>query len=742
MKILDLKLFVLLSTLFSYSAVAGFLPVNGGRADQASYVTSAAGTTTLVATSNQMQTVEGTSTQTVKLPDATLLPVYWFYEITNNSTGSVTVKDNASATIATVASKQVGRFTLSARATAAGTWKISILAGLNDVGTIPGNAATADALSSNPTDCTAGQFAVGIAANGNLTCSTPSGSGDVMGAASSTDNALVRFDGTTGKTIQNSGATLDDAGVLTATEVVADLTGDLTGNVVGTVTGSLVGNADTASALASNPTDCAANTFSNAIAANGNLTCASIPNAATTATSSAGNSTIVARDGSGNFAASTITATLTGTASGNTTYTASQYGVVLSGAANAMSVLAPNASTALPLISGGASANPSWSVLGLTGGGTGQTTKAAAFDALQPMTTSGDIIYGGASGTGTRLAKGSNGDVLTLAAGIPSWAAASGGAKVARFTCGQGVPAANTVNLINFDATTFYDYGVPGIAGWSYAAGCARSTSSPKFGAGWMTCSGTGSLNDSSPETLITIATGAFTIDMWTQLADINESGMWGAGDGGAMDDGDMEFYWNNGDTSWKFVSKAGATTTTVSGSDAAVTTGAKYHLEVARSGSTVYIFRDGVLKGSGVSNNNLSLTTGGTKTMYFGWAPSVNERAGGASFDEIRISDVARHTSGFTPETVQYPITNTISKDPSTMISSVTGGGLPGACTVNFTGSFFTLEPVCTCSMISATLGEGGCQFTGNNTTSAATLNMRVNGATANASAYLSCQQ
>jgi len=43
------------------------------------------------------------------------------------------------------------------------------------------------------------------------------------------------------------------------------------------------------------------------------------------------------------------------------------------------------------------------------------------------MTTAGDIIYGGTSGTGTRLGVGTNGQVLTLASGIPSWAAAGGG---------------------------------------------------------------------------------------------------------------------------------------------------------------------------------------------------------------------------------------------------------------------------------------------------------------------------
>jgi hypothetical protein len=39
--------------------------------------------------------------------------------------------------------------------------------------------------------------------------------GDVTGPASSTDNAIVRFDGTTGKLLQNSNAILDNAGDLT-----------------------------------------------------------------------------------------------------------------------------------------------------------------------------------------------------------------------------------------------------------------------------------------------------------------------------------------------------------------------------------------------------------------------------------------------------------------------------------------------------------------------------------------------
>lgn len=43
-----------------------------------------------------------------------------------------------------------------------------------------------------------------------LVFSSVAGSGDVSGPGSSTDNAIVRFDGTTGKLIQNSGVTISD----------------------------------------------------------------------------------------------------------------------------------------------------------------------------------------------------------------------------------------------------------------------------------------------------------------------------------------------------------------------------------------------------------------------------------------------------------------------------------------------------------------------------------------------------
>lgn len=52
--------------------------------------------------------------------------------------------------------------------------------------------------------------------------------------------------------------------------------GTITATLTGNVTGNVTGNADTATALASNPSDCSANNYATSIAASGNLTCGQV----------------------------------------------------------------------------------------------------------------------------------------------------------------------------------------------------------------------------------------------------------------------------------------------------------------------------------------------------------------------------------------------------------------------------------------------------------------------------------
>lgn len=103
-----------------------------------------------------------------------------------------------------------------------------------------------------------------------------------------------------------------------------------------------------------------------------------------------------------------------------TTYTAGD--LLQASGANTLSKLAAVA-TGNALISGGVGTASSWGKIGLTthvsgtlpvaNGGTGQTTQTAAFDALSPTTTAGDIIVDDGTNA-VRLAVGTAGQQLTV----------------------------------------------------------------------------------------------------------------------------------------------------------------------------------------------------------------------------------------------------------------------------------------------------------------------------------------
>jgi len=84
----------------------------------------AGGTTVLTAASQFNQLLTGTGNQTFTLPDATTLSDTTAFQFNNNATGTLTIQDNASATVGTVAPGGAAGIALLSNATVGGTWDV------------------------------------------------------------------------------------------------------------------------------------------------------------------------------------------------------------------------------------------------------------------------------------------------------------------------------------------------------------------------------------------------------------------------------------------------------------------------------------------------------------------------------------------------------------------------------------------------------------------------------------------
>jgi hypothetical protein len=92
--------------------------------------------------------------------------------------------------------------------------------------------------------------------------------------------------------------------------------------------------------------------------------------------------------------------------------------------------------------------------LAIASGGSGQTTAGAAFNALSPITTTGDLILGNGANSATRLAIGANGYLLTSNGTTASWVAApaTGVTSFAAGTTGL-TPATATTGAVTLAGT-------------------------------------------------------------------------------------------------------------------------------------------------------------------------------------------------------------------------------------------------------------------------------------------------
>jgi hypothetical protein len=77
-------------------------------------------------------------------------------------------------------------------------------------------------------------------------------------------------------------------------------------------------------------------------------------------------------------------------------------------------------------------------IIDVAHGGTGQSTAPTAFNALSPITTTGDLIVGTGSNAAGRLGIGATNQVLTVVAGTPTWAAPATSGTVTSITVTTG----------------------------------------------------------------------------------------------------------------------------------------------------------------------------------------------------------------------------------------------------------------------------------------------------------------
>ena len=167
---------------------------------------------------------------------------------------------------------------------------------------------------------------------------------------------------------------------------------------------------------------------------------------------------------------------------------------------------------------------PTWAI---ANGGTGQTTAGAAFNALSPITTTGDLILGNGANSATRLGIGTNGYLLTVVGGTAAWAAAPA-AGVTSFAGGTTglTPASVTTGAISLAGTLVVGNGGTGattLTGYVKGTGTSALTASSTIpntditGLGTMSTQNansvavTGGAIDGTTIGVTTASTGAFT---------------------------------------------------------------------------------------------------------------------------------------------------------------------------------------------------------------------------------------
>ncbi len=303
----------------------------------------------------------------------------------------------------------------------------------------------------------------------------------------------------TGDVVMSSGATLVGPALGTPTALVGT---NITGTAAGLTSGA-------ATALAANPADCAANTYANTIAANGDLTCASITNASTTGASAATASTLLLRDSNGAAALNRLSHgyRTVATAAAITTLAGSDPGTIYLTGSTTQTVKLPatNGSGMFGLGDQFVIHNTSSGALTIQDSAAGAVTTEAAASVCQFTVTA--VASPGTWDSFCTVVNAGGGTVSSVAMTVPSFLSVAGSPVTSSGTLaltlsGTGLPAANGGTGGSSAASTGLAHVSSGT--WSYAAADLASAdvtgllTNAKGGTGGSSASSTGLAHVSS----------------------------------------------------------------------------------------------------------------------------------------------------------------------------------------------------------------------------------------------------
>jgi len=168
--------------------------------------------------------------------------------------------------------------------------------------------------------------------------------------------------------------------------------------------------------------------------------------------------------------------------------------------------------TGLPLTTGVTGTLP------IANGGTGQTSASSAFNALSPITTTGDLILGTGTNTAGRLAIGLNGYVLTSNGSTASWQASSGG--VSTFSAGTTgfTPNTATTGAVTLAGTLATTNGGTGLTSFT-TNGAVYATSTSALTTGTLPVASGGSGAVTLTGVLFGNGSSAFTAATGSEIA-------------------------------------------------------------------------------------------------------------------------------------------------------------------------------------------------------------------------------